>query len=112
MTEVCKLDLCALSFDLVHLYLPPKNSINKEFLRKLLRNEKEVFSLEKVKFIKVPKYEELYLNRVREEVKDDEDIRRHLPDLGTKSKSLDRSFFFNVVNTLQPEYLKVLIELA
>ncbi len=43
----------------MHFYLPPIESVNKDFLKQILVNEKKLLQLADVRFVKVPKYEEL-----------------------------------------------------
>lgn len=43
------------------MYMPPFDSINKDYLKKVLTNEKLLLHMNEVRYIKVPKYEELSL---------------------------------------------------
>ena len=109
LTEVRKTSLMVLS-GLVHFYLPPLDLVNKNFLKKVLRNEKSLLKMEEVKLVKVPTYEELSVKAMYDEVLEDEDVRKYLPDQGAKAKPIHRFFFFNILNSVYPEYVQALIE--
>lgn len=51
--------------------LPPENQVNKEFIKKLYRGEKKIHKIENVRFINVPKLEELSVVNMLKLVKDD-----------------------------------------
>lgn len=56
--------------------------------------------MKEVSFIKVPKYEELSVKLLYPQAMEDDEINAYLPDMRGKCKPLDRSFFFNILNTL------------
>ena len=68
--------------------------------------------MSEVKFICVPKLDELSVNEMRKQMKDDKIIRDYFPDEFFKGKAPDRTFFFNTVNTLYPGFLDQLIKHA
>ena len=70
--------------------MPPKESINKDYLKQILVNEKILLTMDKVRFIKVPKYEELSVKALYPEAIADEKLRKYLPDQTERSKPLDR----------------------
>lgn len=74
----------------MHFYLPPKESINKDYLKQILVNEKILLTMDEVRFIKVPKYEELSVKALYPEAIADEKLRKYLPDQTERSKPLDR----------------------
>jgi len=43
--------------------LSPKNIINKDFLKKILKDEKKLLPLADVKYVNVPRYDELSVKR-------------------------------------------------
>ena len=83
-------------------YLPPIDSVNKDFLKQIFSNEKQLLLLEEVKFIRVPKYEELSVKALYPQAIADDKVKRFLPDSTQKSKPLDRQFFFNILNSVYP----------
>ena len=60
--------------------LPPENQINKEFIKKLYRGEKIIFKIQSVRFINVPKLEELSVTNMLKLVKDDKELLKYWPD--------------------------------
>ena len=70
--------------------MPPKESINKDYLKQILVNEKILLTMDEVRFIKVPKYEELSVKALYPEAIADEKLRKYLPDQTERSKPLDR----------------------
>jgi hypothetical protein len=58
----------------VHFYLPPIESVNKDFLKKILVNEKKLLQLNGVRFVKVPKYEELSVKALYPQAIEDENL--------------------------------------
>ena len=43
----------------MQLYLPPDNNVNKDFLKAVLKEQKDFLELSQVKFVQVPFYDEL-----------------------------------------------------
>ena len=62
--------------------------------------------------IVVPKYDELSVVGLIEEVMKEKELAKFFPDQRTKADLPDREFFFNVVNTSDPDYLSALIKHA
>lgn len=87
-------------------YLPPIDTINKDFLKAVLADEKVLFKADKVKMVTVPQYDELSLKALLPFARQKEDINRGLPDDNMcRHKNIDRTYFFNILNTLRSEYL-------
>jgi len=74
--------------------------------------KKRVFKITAVKFIIVPKLDELSISKMKEMVKDDKELLEYFPDEFFKNKQPDRAFFFNVINTVYPGFLDQLISHA
>ena len=62
--------------------------------------------------INVPLYQELNVADVLQVFKDHEELKRHLPDRLAKGRQIDRTYFFTVLNTLEPEKLQQMISHA
>ena len=62
--------------------------------------------------IQVPLYQELNVADVREMFKDHKELQMHLPDRIAKGRQLDRTWFFTILNTLEPEKLGQIIQHA
>ena len=55
--------------------------------------------------VAIPKYEELSVANLLEAMKNNETFMRYFPSQMPKGRQIDRTFFFNVFNTLHPEVL-------
>ena len=61
----------------------------------------------------VPKYPELSVKNMFEEAMRDAEVSTYLPDFEMKSKKFpERDFFFGVLASIKPDYLKQVIEIA
>lgn len=103
---------CLTVFFLVQLYLPPDCMLNKDFLRQVLIEEKKLLKLSDVKFIEVPKFDELSVQKLFPLFEVDANMKVYFPDRLPKGRNPDRSYFFNVMNTMHPEYTQELIRVA
>ena len=83
--------------------------MNKNFLKAVLVDKKRLFKLKDVKMIHVPLYEELSVKKLFPYLKNDINFMMYLPDYFPKGHTPDREYFFNVLNTLNPEYMKKII---
>ena len=43
----------------LQLYVPPSKMVNKDFIKQVLSEEKRLLSLNKVKYVNMPRYDEL-----------------------------------------------------
>ena len=59
--------------------------------------------------INVPLYQELNIADMLEVFKDHDELKRHLPDRLAKGRQIDRTYFFTVLNTLEPDKLQQII---
>ena len=53
-----------------------------------------------IKMIDVPKYQELAVKNLINDMMEDPMINQYLPDISHKGRPIDRKFFFNILNTL------------
>ena len=60
----------------------------------------------------MPKFNELTLDKVLAEVKDDAFIQSHLPELMTPKARHNRKFVLTVISTIKPNYVMALVEHA
>ena len=54
--------------------------------------------------VNMPKYDELTVEKVFTTLQHDDHFRSYFPDLLPKGRWPDRVYFFNVLNTVYPEY--------
>ena len=56
------------------MYMPKFDEVNKDFMRDVLANRKKLLSMEEVRAVNVPSYDELSVRNMWEEVLEDPDI--------------------------------------
>jgi hypothetical protein len=98
--------------NLVQLYLPPENNINKDFLKQVLDEEKDFLELSAVKFVQVPFYDELGVAKLFPMMHNNPRFMKYFQDRYSKGRLPDRAYFFNVLSTVEPDYTKELIKNA
>ena len=83
--------------------------LNKDFLKEILVNQKRLLKLHEVKRICVPLYDELSVVKLWPMMRDDEEFMQFFLTKMPKGRVPDREYFFNIMNTVQSEYLQQLI---
>ena len=86
--------------------------INKDFLKQILVEEKELIPIGNINFVNVPMYDELSVKRLWPEMRGSPDFMRFFPDKLPKGRLPDRDYFFNIMNTVNTEYMQQLIRHA
>ena len=86
--------------------------INKDFLKEILAEEKELIPIADVRFINVPMFDELSVKRLWPEMQLSPDFMKFFPDKLPKGRLPDRDYFFNVMNTVNHPYTSQLIRHA
>ena len=94
------------------LYLPPNDQLNKHFLKLVLSGEKDLLKMTELRPINAPHYDEISVKNILPRVAKDEAIMRYLPTNLPNGRVIDRTYFFNVLNTVQPKYMSGIIEHA
>lgn len=72
--------------------------INKDFLKEVLTESKQLLSLDQVKWVEVPKYEELSVNNIMTMFEDDNTFQSYFPSKLPKGRAADRSYTYNVLH--------------
>ena len=75
--------------------------INKDFLKQVFRDEKKLLMLKDVKYVNIPKYDELSVRRFWPILREDETFMKYMPDQTHEHKIPEREYFWNVANTVQ-----------
>ena len=86
--------------------------MNKDFLKQILEGKKQLLKKAEVRTVQVPHYDELSVRRLYPEFKKDAQMMSFFPDKYASGKGPPRDYFFNVVNTLHPDYLKQIMDHA
>lgn len=112
LSNHCKASNSQINYNIVQLYLPKVDRVNKDFLKDVFAGRKHLIPLSQIRPIKVPDYDELSVKNLWPEVKEDKELSIYFPnDFGDKNLP-PREFFFNIINTAQPDYLAALIKHA
>ena len=78
----------------------------------MLREQKKLLEIDKVKYVNVPHYEELSVKQYWPILRQDEKLMQYMPDFPPGDKIPERSFFWNVANTVQYAYVQKVIQHA
>ena len=78
--------------------------LNKDFLKEVLTEEKCLLKLDQVKRVIVPFYDELSVVKLWPMMQSDETFMKYFPSKLAKGRVPDREYFFNILNTFQPDY--------
>ena len=78
--------------------------LTKDFLKEVLTEEKCLLKLDQVKRVNVPFYDELSVVNLWPMMQSDETFMRYFPSKMAKGRVPDREYFFNLLNTFQPDY--------
>ena len=96
----------------MQLYLPPPIMMTKDFLKLVFADKKRLLKMSEVRFINVPKYEELSVKNLFPHLKNDKTFMMYFPDKYPQGHPPDREYFFNVLNTLNTQYVSDIIKHA
>jgi hypothetical protein len=93
-------------------YLPPKKKVTKDFLKEIFAGRKHLVPCSQIHPINVPHYDELSVVTLIKDVMGQPSLAKFFPEQKTHADLPDREFFFNIINTTEPEYLAALIKHA
>ena len=79
--------------------------VNKDFIRQVLQEEKELMEIDSVRCVNMPMYDELSVKNIWPHVQNNARVMRFFPDKLPKGRLPDREYFFNVLNTLEEPYV-------
>ena len=96
----------------VQLYTPPKAQFDKEWIRLVLSGDKLLVPLSDLKPVTVPNYPEVSVKALWEQYKDRKEVHRYWPPKLAEGRTLDRQYFFDVLNTFLGEELKAILDHA
>ena len=81
-------------------------------MRQVFAEEKSLLALKHVKAINVPRWPEVCVKVLFEHYKNDPEVMLYLPDKFSKGRTIDRNYFFAVLNTVRPEHVAMIIQNA
>lgn len=92
--------------------MPPAATVNRDFLRLVLKGDKNLLKMSDCKFVTVPHYDELGVKHVFPKFLGDIEVMKYMQDEYPKDRFPDRAYFFTVLNTVHPEYVGEMISHA
>ena len=93
----------------LQLYVPPEKMLNRDFMKQLLVEDKKLLELRVVQHCHVPAYDELSVKKFWPLMQQDAVFMQYLPDPTPEGRLPERECFWNVLNTLQTDYVQQLI---
>ena len=75
-------------------------------MRQIFTNEKRLLKKKDVDYIHVSHYEELSVKNLWKELKNDPQFNIYFQDNYANDKFPNRKYFFDILNTIIPDYLK------
>ena len=90
--------------------MPTQKGTKISFMRAIFCNNKKALKQTNVRSIVVPHYDELSVKNLYGDAMKDELVKDYLPELEQNSNRIpERDFFFGVLNSLRPQYLRKVI---
>ena len=86
--------------------------MTKDFLKQVLAGKKQLMKRADVQEVAVPHYDELSVKAIYPMFTKDAEVMSYFPDTYPKGKGPPRDYFYNVLNTLHPDYLAQVLEHA
>ena len=83
--------------------------LNKDFIKLVLVEKKQLLSLSEVKHVHIPKYEELSVKKLWPLMWQVEDFMVYMPDPIPEGRLPERQYFWNVLNTVNSDYVSQLV---
>ena len=80
--------------------------MTKDFLKQVLAGEKQLMHKKAVDEVTVPHYDELSVKALYPMFAKDAEMMSYFPSQYPKGKSAPRKYFFDILNTLHPDYLQ------
>ena len=92
--------------------MPPYEIFTKDFVKELFVGKKQFLKLKEVKFVNVVKYDELSVKNLYDRFLTLDGMTQFFPAKYAKGRQCDRSYMFNVANTLHENIVKEIIQYA
>ena len=83
--------------------------LNKDFIKLVLVEKKQLLSLSEVKHVHIPRYEELSVKKLWPLMHNVKDFMVYMPDPSAEDRLPDRQYFWNVLNTVNSDYVSQLV---
>ena len=90
----------------------PYKMVTKDHLKEVLQGKKKFLKMNQVKFCNPPAYDEIGVKALYDKVATQNNMAQFFPDKFPKGMMCDKSYFYNVWNTLYPEQVAEVIKYA
>ena len=84
----------------------------RDTLKDVFGGKKKLMKLNQVKFISVPKYDELSVKKLYDKFMTLEGVGQYFPTEYPKGRVCDRDYMFNIAYTVHPKTVKEIIDHA
>ena len=84
----------------------------KDYLKLVLADKKKLMPISDVRYVNVPTYDEISVLRLWPIMQQNKEFMMYFPDNLRKGLLPRRDYFFNILNTIDPEYIASVIEHA
>ena len=105
LTSIVSTIQFVINLPIVQYYCPPASQVNKDFLKAVFCDEKKLFKKNQVNFIHVPAWDELAVKKLWPDMKKDAKMSLYFQDDYADERGPCREYFFNILNTVYPDYL-------
>ena len=89
-----------------------EKQFNKDFLKDVFEEKKKLLKKREVNYISVPHWDELAVNKLWPQLKSDAAFNIYFQDEYPDAKGPCREYFFNILNTIYPDYLEKIMSHA
>lgn len=86
--------------------------MNKDFLKEVFEGNKRLLELNEVKYVNVPLYDELSVGNLWPQLQEFPEFQSFFPSKFPKGRLPDRTYMFNILNTVMTGYTQALIKHA
>ena len=83
--------------------------VTKDFLKLVLAGKKQLYKKAEIKWIEVPGYPEISVKGIFPQFSKDPIFMSYFPDVYPVGKGPPREYFFNILNTMYPDYLEQIL---
>ena len=77
--------------------------VNKDFCKQVLSGQKKLLKMSQMTPVNVPSYDEVSVKRLYADALKLQEMEFYFPDEYPKGRQADRTYFFNIFNSLHPE---------
>ena len=92
--------------------MPPYDIITKDFLKAVFKEEKDLLKMDAVRFCNPPTFDEIGVKALYHKVIKQQYMAKYFPDTLPKGRQMDKTYMYNVWNTMHPDQVKGVIEHA